>query len=292
MKIRIATRESKLSVKQVEVVLEALKNFSLDCELIFVKTKGDIYQDLPPAKIGSKGIFEKEVNLALLNGLADIAVHSLKDIPTEVGEGLELIATMKRDSPFDCLISKKGEKLLELPEKAKVGTSSIRRKLALKSLRDDLEVIDLRGNLDTRIRKLEEGYYDAILVAEAGVNRLGLRNKIAQVFNEYQITPAPCQGIIGIYSREDDKEIKKIFKEISDKSSYLEATIERRIVKEVGGGCYSALGVYSKVNGGSIRIVSSLYFPNKENNRTVEEYGSLEDLDSILPKVVKGLKSI
>jgi len=285
--IKIATRESKLSLRQVELFLEELKRkIDFKYEIVFVKTKGDIYSDIPPYKIGSKGIFEKEVNLAVLNGLADIAIHSLKDIPTDVSEDLELLGTLKRETPFDCLVSKEGENLRSLKKGAKIGTSSIRRKLALRILRRDLDIVDLRGNVDTRIKKLKEGYFDALVLAEAGLKRLGYNYN--QRFSEYEITPAPCQGIIGIYGRRRDEEIKRMVALVNDENTYLEAQIERRLVKEIGGGCYTALGVYSKVLEGYVKIVASLYF--EDEKRTLEVFGRLENLDPLLSKLVGGLR--
>lgn len=263
MKIRIATRKSALSIRQVEIVINALKNIEPDIktELIFVKTKGDIFQNLPPHKIGVKGVFEKEVNLAVIRGEADIAIHSLKDVPVNVSKDIILAAVMPRDSPFEAFLSNNYNNFSELPPQSIIGTSSIRRKAALMNLRHDIKVKPLRGNIDTRIRKLDEGLYDAIVVAEAGVRRLNMGSRIKQIFKLNEIAPAPCQGIIGIYARKDDKNIIRLLKKINDQKTMIEAIIEREIIRLVGGGCYTPLGVYSEVRKKYVKVFAALYSP-------------------------------
>ncbi|HID72339.1 TPA: hydroxymethylbilane synthase [Candidatus Micrarchaeota archaeon] len=291
MRIRVATRRSKLSIKQVNLVLSALKSRhpELEAELVFVKTKGDIHADIPPTKIGSKGIFEKEVNLAVLRGEADVAVHSLKDVPSEVSEGLVLAAVLPRESPLEALVSRERLKLEELPEGAVVGTSSIRRRAALRCLRPGLEVRHLRGNVDTRIRKLQMGMYDAILVAEAGLKRLGFDNLIAQVFAPTEITPAPCQGVIGVYAREGDGEVLGLLREVSDERTYAEAAIEREVTRRVGGGCFTPLGVCARVEGSKVTVIASLYSPTGRRKVTVVEEGDVSRRDAVVDKVSERL---
>ncbi|WP_232219514.1 hydroxymethylbilane synthase, partial [Hydrogenivirga sp. 128-5-R1-1] len=185
LKIRIGTRKSKLALWQANFVAEQLKKHfpELEVELIKITTKGDKILDVPLAKVGGKGLFVKEIEEAMLRNEIDIAVHSLKDVPTYFPEGLGLVAITKREDPRDAFLSVKYSSLKELPEGAVVGTSSLRRKVQLKINRPDLQIKDLRGNVDTRIRKLEEGQYDAVILAYAGLKRLGLEDKVKQVFS-------------------------------------------------------------------------------------------------------------
>lgn len=273
MKIRIATRRSKLSIKQVGLVLSALKTRfpNVNAELIFVKTKGDVYSDLPPVKIGSKGIFEKEVNLAVLRGEADIAVHSLKDVPTQVSEDLTLAAVLPRESPLEALISRGDLRLEELPKGATIGTSSVRRRAALHCIRPDLRIEHLRGNVDTRINKLDAGMFEAILLAEAGLRRLGLGGRITQIFPPEEITPAPCQGAIGVYARRDNAEVLRALREIDDPNTRVEVMVEREVTKRVGGGCFAPLGVLAKASDDAVRVIASLYSPIGRRRLIVKE---------------------
>lgn len=291
MKIKVASRKSRLSVRQVELVLDALRSRfpDVEAELVFVKTKGDVHANLPPTMIGSKGVFEREVNLAVLRGDADIAVHSMKDVPSEVSEGLVLAAVLPRESPFEALVSRGSVRLEELPAGAVVGTSSVRRRAALLCLRPDLRVEHLRGNVDTRVRKLETGMYDAILVAEAGLRRLGLEGLIAQVFTAEEITPAPCQGAVGVYAREGDGEILRMLKEVDDSGARLEVAVEREVTRRVGGGCFMPLGVLAEVVGKRLAITASLYSPTGRARVTVTSRGGVEEREKLVEEVSERL---
>lgn len=291
MKLRIATRRSRLSIRQVELVINALKEHYPDVEpeFVFVKTKGDIHIDKPPAKIGSKGIFEKEVNLAVLRGEADIAVHSMKDVPIEISERLTLAAVLPRGSPLDVLVSRGKVRLEELPEGSIVGTSSVRRRAALRCLRPDLIIEHLRGNVDTRIRKLKEGLYDAIVIAEAGLRRLGLEEMIAQVFKPREITPAPCQGVIAVYARDDEEEVLRMMRRIDDPETRLEISLEREIVKRVGGGCFTPLGVLAEVAGDQLTITASLYSPTGREKLTLVRRGDVRKHREIVDEMCENL---
>ncbi len=284
LKIRVATRRSNLSIKQVELVVEALKKFSpgMKVKVKFIKTKGDIHKDLLPTEIGSKGIFEKEVNLAVLKGEADIAVHSLKDIPLETSRELTLAAVLPRESPFEALVSRKGLKLEKLPAGSVIGTSSARRKSALLYLRPDVKVSPLRGNVETRLAKLHGDMYDAVLVAEAGLKRLGLSHEITQVFPPEKITPAPCQGVIGVYTRGNDEKLLRTLSKINDKNTYVEALIERGILKKVGGGCFTPLGIYAKKRGTTVEVISTLYSPNGKIKVSVKRKGETAKIKSLI----------
>ncbi len=219
---------------------------NVDIEIVPITTKGDKILDTPLAKIGDKGLFTKEIEKALLNGEIDMAVHSLKDLPTTLPDGLKIGAYTLRDLPFDALISREGKKLKELPEGAVIGTSSLRRKAQIKRLRPDLVVKDIRGNVDTRLRKLEEGQYDAIILAQSSLERLGLENKITETLDYF--IPAVGQGIIAVEIREDDKDLELILREtVNDISSEAEARAEREFLKTLEGGCQVPMGALAIV---------------------------------------------
>ena len=244
MKIKIAARGSKLSLKQVQMFVEYVNKFykHIEYEIVTVKTAGDrfsaSFEEL--AKKGFTGLFEKEVNKAVLEGRADVAVHSLKDLPSELHPDLEVVTYLPRDSPYDVLVSRKGFDLFELPHGAVVGTSSARRRALLKNIRQDLKIKDLRGNVDTRIKKLKSGEYDAIVLAEAGIRRLELDVEYRRL--DWRLfPPSPGQGIVVAVARKGS-EVADVLKAISDERSERLATAERTVLKEYGGGCFVALG--------------------------------------------------
>jgi porphobilinogen deaminase len=209
MKIRIGTRKSQLALWQANYIADKLREIhGVEVELVKITTQGDKILDVPLAKIGGKGLFVKEIEDALLRNEIDIAVHSLKDVPTVLPEGLELIAITEREDPRDAFLSIRYENIHQLPENAVIGTSSLRRKSQIMKIRKDLQIKDLRGNVDTRIRKLEEGQYDAIILAYAGLKRLGLDSKIKYIFSPDEMIPAVCQGFLAIEGRSDDERIK------------------------------------------------------------------------------------
>jgi hydroxymethylbilane synthase len=248
-KIRVGTRKSKLAMWQTNYVAHLIRLVlpNVDIEIVPISTKGDKILDTPLAKIGDKGLFTKEIEKALLNGEIDMAVHSLKDLPTKLPDGLKIGAYTMRDIPFDALVSRDGKKLKELPEGAVIGTSSLRRRAQIKRLRPDLVVKDIRGNVDTRLRKLEEGQYDAIVLAQSSLERLGLENKITEVLDYF--IPAVGQGIIAVEIREDDKELELILKEtVNDISSEAEARAEREFLKTLEGGCHVPMGALAVVD--------------------------------------------
>ena len=257
MKIRIGTRKSKLALWQSEWVKSQIeKKFpDVSVELVKITTKGDKILDVPLAKIGDKGLFTKEIEEAMLKGEIDIAVHSLKDVPTKLPEGLKLMAFSEREDPRDALLSNGKFTLSTLPKGAVVGTSSLRRKAQLKILRPDLRVEDLRGNVDTRIRKLKEGNYDAIILAAAGVKRLGWTDEIDEVLSPAVMIPSVSQGILGIEGREGDEEVERIVREaVNCADSEVAATVERAFLSTVEGGCQVPLGCYAVVNGDRIHV--------------------------------------
>ena len=256
MKIRIGTRKSKLALWQANFVAQQLKKYfpDIEVELVKITTKGDKILDVPLAKVGGKGLFVKEIEDALLRNEIDIAVHSLKDVPTYFPKGLGLVAIMEREDPRDAFLSVKYNSLDELPEGAVVGTSSLRRKVQLKIHRPDLTIKDLRGNVDTRIRKLEEGQYDAIILAYAGLKRLGLEGKAKQVFDTDFMIPAVAQGFLGIEARLDDKDTIKLVSVLNHEESSIRAAAERAFLKTLEGGCQVPLAGYSEIKNGTLSL--------------------------------------
>jgi hydroxymethylbilane synthase len=246
MKIRVATRGSRLSLLQTEELLSQVRAVEpgVEFEVVVVKTTGDVIQDKPLYQIGVKGIFEKEVNLAVLRGEADISVHSLKDLPSEPSPGLVLAGFSRRAPPLDALVSVRGYTLESLPRGAVVGTSSVRRAEFIKALRPDVEVKPLRGNVDTRVGKVLEGQFDAAVMAAAGVYRLyGENPPVAVVpLRPEEIPPPPGQGIVAAVAREGDSHIIDLLKKASDPAAAVEALAERTFLREVGAGCHVAIG--------------------------------------------------
>lgn len=261
-KIVIATRGSELALWQANYVKSEIeKKHGIKCELNIIKTTGDKILDVPLAKIGGKGLFVKEIESALLNNEADIAVHSMKDVPMELPDGLELIASPEAEAPNDAFVSNKFSSIKELPKCAKVGTSSLRRKLQLLEQRPDLEIIDLRGNLQTRLKKLDDGLYDAIILAEAGLKRLMLGERIKESISISTILPASCQGILGIEARRYDNEIKNLLSFLVDKDTTTRVLAERRFLFELQGGCQVPIACHSILdkNKNSIYIKGLIY---------------------------------
>lgn len=255
MKVRIGTRKSQLALWQAKYIANLINQIhGVEVELVKITTSGDKILDVPLAKIGGKGLFVKEIEDAMLKGEIDIAVHSLKDVPTQLPEGLDIIAITEREDPRDAFLSTKYKSLKDLPAGAVVGTSSLRRKSQIMKMRDDLIINDLRGNVDTRIRKLEEGQYDAIILAYAGLKRLGLDSKASYIFSPQEMIPAVCQGFLGIEARVDDERIKKILEPINNQESFIRATAERSFLKTLEGGCQVPLGAYCEIKDDFIHI--------------------------------------
>lgn len=214
----------------------------LEVEIVEITTKGDSVQDRNLAGIGGTGLFVKEIERALLDGQVDMAVHCIKDLPVGGTEGITLAAVTKRLMPFDVLISRDSKILDDLPSGAAIGTGSPRRMAQLLCYRPDLEVVDIRGNLDTRIKKLERGMYDAIVVAAAGVERLGLQDKVSEIFTTELCLPAPGQGALGLQVRTGDKDVAKIAKKLDDPDSRRQIRAERSFFRRIGAGCHVPAG--------------------------------------------------
>ena len=262
-RITIGTRGSKLALWQAEHVRGLLVNAFADLCIDFsiIKTTGDQLQSNPLSNI-SKGLFTKEIEIALLDQKIDLAVHSVKDLPTDLPKGLKICCIPAREDPRDALISKSGLGLNNLPTGAKIGTSSLRRKSQLFYLRSDLEVVALRGNIDTRMRKLKETNLDAIVLAAAGVKRLFGADLVTQFFEVDEIVPAVGQGALGIEIRENDDQTNTLLKEIRCQRSEVEVGVERVVLRELGGGCQVPIGVNAKLESNKLSVVGLVSSPD------------------------------
>lgn len=254
--ITIGTRGSKLALWQAEWVKTALleNNPAVSVELSVIKTKGDKILDVPLAKVGGKGLFVKEIEEALLDGRVDLAVHSMKDMPSDLPEGLAIGAVPLRETPFDVLISNGNVSLKDLPEGACVGTSSLRRAAQLLNIRPDIRIIALRGNLDTRIAKLQSGDMDAIILAAAGVKRLGYQDRISEVLPPDAMLPAVGQGALCIETRDGDTEIRPLLAPLEHPDTRTAVTGERAFLHRLEGGCQVPIAAYGQVNAGNLNL--------------------------------------
>ena len=254
--LNIGTRGSQLALYQANWVKNRLMEAhpQLNVSLVTIKTTGDKIQDAPLAKIGGKGLFVKEIEEALLERKVDLAVHSIKDVPTEFPEGLRLSAITKRESPLDVLISRNGTGLKALPKGARIGTSSLRRQAQLLHFRNDFEMIPLRGNLDTRLRKLGELNLDGIVLAMAGVKRLGLEARITEVLPVEISLPAIGQGALGIETRKNDKVVEERIRFLNDQASAITVTAERAFLKKLEGGCQVPIDAFATIQNNVLHI--------------------------------------
>jgi hydroxymethylbilane synthase len=254
--LRIATRKSPLAMWQAEFVQAELEaaHPNLTVELLPMSTRGDKILDTPLAKVGGKGLFVKELEQALLDGRADIAVHSMKDVPMEFPPGLELGVICEREDPRDAFVSNNFASLAELPNGAVVGTSSLRRQCQLRASRPDLEITDLRGNVNTRLGKLDAGEYDAIILACAGLIRLGFEARISESMSVQQSLPAGGQGAVGIELRENDKRVSQYLRVLHHDDSAVCVTAERAMNKHLEGGCQVPIAVHAIVTDGQLSV--------------------------------------
>jgi len=248
--VRIATRKSALALWQAEYVKAQLEHFhqNINVELVPMTTKGDIILDTPLAKVGGKGLFVKELEVAMLEDRADIAVHSMKDVPVDFPKGLGLEVICPREDPRDAFVSNTFSALNDLPQGAIVGTSSLRRQCQLKAKRPDLDIRDLRGNVNTRLRKLDEGQYDAIILAAAGLIRLKMSERIAQYIEPEEMLPANGQGAVGIECRIDDDIVKALLKPLECRTTRVRVLTERAMNKALEGGCQVPIASYSVIS--------------------------------------------
>lgn len=283
----IGTRGSQLALWQAEFIKSEIEREHKDvcCKLNIIKTKGDKILDVPLAKIGGKGLFVKEIEAALLDGSADIAVHSMKDVPMELPSGLTLFSTPKAEVSEDAFVSFKYNSISELPKNAVVGTSSLRRKLQLLEYRADLEIKDLRGNLQTRLKKLEDGEYDGIILAKAGLLRLKLDAHIKETISKDIILPATAQGILGIEIRENDDDMKALLAFLNDTESAIRASAERKFLRKLEGGCQVPIACHSVIDNDKFSIKGLIY--NLDGSKKIERQleGNITMADSLAEKL-------
>lgn len=284
--LRIATRGSALALWQANHIRERLMQLhGVESELIRIRTSGDRFQGASVAQVseqtGTKGIFIKELEEALLAGTADLAVHSMKDVPTENPAGLIFPAITKREDVRDCLISRDGAKLRDLKPGARIGTSSLRRQAQLRHYRPDLELLELRGNVDTRLRKVAAGEFDAIVLATAGVKRLGASDKITEILSTEIMLPAVGQGALGIETRADDRETVRLVSALDDPESHAAVTAERALLRELEGGCQLPLGAWARLENGELRLEACVFSADGKEFVRNELRGSADDAEKL-----------
>ena len=282
-KIVIGSRGSQLALWQANWVKSELERLhsNADIDIRIIATSGDKIQDVPLSKIGGKGLFVKEIEEALLANEIDLAVHSMKDVPMELPTELGISVITKRENPLDALISKNGEKLADLPQGATIGTSSLRRSSQLLKYRDDFKIHPLRGNVDTRLRKVEEGKYDAILLASAGLNRLGWANRITEEISHDILLPAMGQGALGIETRLDDTMIYDFISTLNHEQTHYAVSAERSLVGRLDGGCQVPIGAYARVEKGLITLKGLVASLDGEVIYKLENVGPVDDAINI-----------
>jgi len=267
--LRIGSRGSQLALWQANHIARLLRQRGHQVELEVIRTTGDKMTDVALAKVGTKGMFTKEIEEALAAGQVDLAVHSLKDLPTEGPPGFEIAAITKRENPLDVFVSKHCSRIDDLLRRARVGTSSLRRQAQLKAFRPDLDIQPLRGNVDTRLRKLESGEYDAIILAAAGVTRLGLTALVRQVIPAEIMCPAAGQGALAIEIRLGDSAIGQHLAFLDDREARATTTCERALLNKLGGGCQVPIGSFAEVRGGRLHLEGVV--ANPDGSRVLRE---------------------
>ena len=292
MKLVVGTRGSNLALVQTNWVVEQLKknNPNIEFEIKIIKTKGDLIKDLPLDKIGDKGLFVKEIEKSLLDKEIDMAVHSMKDMPSYLPEGLKFAHSPRREDPRDALIFREGYKTLEdLPQGAKIGTGSKRRKYQLLKHRPDLEIVPIRGNIETRIKKIETENLDGVVLAASGLRRAGLEEKIDYYIPTDIMLPAPAQGILALEIREDDKETEKIIDSIKDNITKVQIDAERGYLIGVNGSCHIPMGAYCEVDGEKITL-TGLYGDGDGKKIVIQsKEGTLADAQKIGYELAKSV---
>jgi hydroxymethylbilane synthase len=273
----IASRGSQLALWQAHWVRDRLAALGHESRIEIVRTTGDKITDVPLAKVGTKGLFTKEIEEALLDGRADVAVHSLKDLPTELPAGLVLAAAPPREDPRDAIV---GRRLADLPPGARVGTSSLRRSAQLKKLRPDLVIESVRGNLDTRLRKLDEGQYDAIVLAAAGLRRLGWANRIAETLGPDVMCSAVGQGALAIETRQSGAGYDAV-RPLDDAATHAAVLAERGVLGALGGGCQVPIGAYARIENGRVYVLAVVASPDGSELVRAEADGPVEDAAAI-----------
>jgi hydroxymethylbilane synthase len=281
-RLRIGSRGSQLALWQANHISALLRARGHEVEIEIIHTTGDKITDVPLAQVGTKGefgkgIFTKEIEEALAAGRVDLAVHSLKDLPTELAPGFEIAAVTEREDPRDAFCSRLYSRVEDLLQNARVGTSSLRRQAQLKAIRPDLDIQPLRGNVDTRLRKLEKGEYDAIILASAGLKRLGKTESIKQIFPAEIMCPAAGQGALGIEIREGDAATLQHLAFLNDDAARAATTCERALLNRLGGGCQVPIGALAELRNGKLHLDAVVADPNGSNLLRESRDGSLND---------------
>jgi len=289
--LRIATRKSALALWQAEHVASRLKQIhpELQVELVGMMTRGDIILDTPLAKVGGKGLFVKELETGMLEGVADIAVHSMKDVPMAFPEGLHLPVIMEREDPTDAFVSNTYESIDALPLNARVGTCSLRRQTQIREYRPDLQILDLRGNVNTRLAKLDNDEYDAIILASAGLIRLGFQDRIRQGISTEQSLPAIGQGAVGIECRSDDPRINALLAPLTHEETSIRVRAERALNNRLNGGCQVPVAGFAELKGDQLYLRGLIGFPDGSTIYRAEMTGSVSDAEAIGVAVAEDL---
>jgi hydroxymethylbilane synthase len=284
--LRIGSRGSQLALWQANHISALLRARGHEVEIEIIHTTGDKITDVPLAMVGTKGglgkgIFTKEIEEALAAGRVDLAVHSLKDLPTELPPGFEIAAITERQDPRDAFCSRNYSNINDLPQGARVGTSSLRRQAQLKAIRPDLDIHPLRGNVDTRLRKLEQGEYDAIILASAGLNRLGKTELIKQIISAEIMCPAAGQGALGIEIREGDTATRQYLEFLNDPAARGATTCERALLNRLGGGCQVPIGAFAEMKNGKLHLKSIVANPDGSKVLRDSREGKIDEAEEL-----------
>jgi hydroxymethylbilane synthase len=290
-KLIIGSRGSKLALKYAEIAKKAfLKELDIEIEIKKITTEGDLVLDRRTSEIGGKGEFIKNIEKELLSKKIDVAVHSLKDVPSIKTKGLKINCFLKRNDPEEVLINKENLTLDKIKKNSVIGTSSLRREFQLKHLRSDLNFKLIRGNIDTRIKKLDEDQYDSIILAKAGLLSLSIENRISEVFECKKIVPPAGQGTIVLQSREDDEKLNNILSKINHFETSIESKIERKILSVLEGDCNTAAGIYANIKGDNVSIIAELFSDDGNKKFTYKDECKIEEALKIAEKAGNDLK--
>ena len=286
-RLRIGSRGSQLALWQANHVSELLRARGHEVNIEVIKTTGDKITEVALAQVGTKGMFTKEIEEALAERRVDLAVHSLKDLPTELASTFTLAAVMKRQDPRDVFLSLRHNRFTDLPKDGRVGTSSLRRQAQIKSVRPDLNIFPLRGNVDTRLRKLESGEFDAIILAAAGLNRLGRTERVREVLPVEVMCPAVGQGALGIEARADDSATLKELEFFDDSAARQATAAERALLRTLGGGCQVPIGAYAEAVDGTLKLTAIVAQP--DGSEVLREQQTGDDPEELGARVGKRL---
>ena len=290
-KLIIGSRGSKLALKYAEIAKKAfLKELDMEIEIKKITTDGDLVLDRRTSEIGGKGEFIKNIEKELINKNIDVAVHSLKDVPSIKTKGLKMECFLKRNDPQEVLINKENLTLDKIKKNSVVGTSSLRREFQLKHLRPDLRFKLIRGNIDSRIKKLDDDQYDSIILAKAGLVSLSIENRMSEVFECRKIVPPAGQGTIVLQSREDDDKLNNILSKINHFETSIEAKVERKILSVLDGDCNTAAGIYANIKGKNVKIMAELFSDNGDKKFTYKDECKIEEALKIAEKAGNDLK--